>query len=172
MKAPAPYVKHQPTSKAAAHAIGPDLGRLQRTILDLLTQAGARGLTDNEMQHRAEMRDCTQTPRRIELVDKGYVVESGRHRRTGSGRFAIVWVLRKYNPQAPRTLPRARKKADIVAELRLKVGDLEDARAKLLSELNAVRTRANALLKKRAVEIRGLYAERKRLQQIAGEWCN
>jgi len=53
----------------------------------------SRGLTDHEMQAHLNMIGSTQRPRRVELCDKGLVVDSGRQRPTPSGRMAVVWVI-------------------------------------------------------------------------------
>lgn len=76
------------TSKDAAASI--DANTLRARVLDLL-RATPSGLTDEEMQQRLGMNPSTQRPRRIELVDRDLVCDSGTKRATTSGRQAIVW---------------------------------------------------------------------------------
>jgi len=54
----------------------------------------AVGATDEEIQTWLGMNPSTQRPRRVELVKKGLVVDSGKTRQTRSGRKATVWALK------------------------------------------------------------------------------
>jgi hypothetical protein len=92
MFAEAPFVRGSDTSEAAARAIEPDMNALQQKVLAHLRGCSALGATDDEMQRALAMNPSTQRPRRIELVNKGLVVDSGMKRRTGSGRWAVVWI--------------------------------------------------------------------------------
>lgn len=90
------HLIHSPTSKAAAEAIEPKIGSLRRQVLDYLRHCGVSGATDDEMQLPKElggldMDPSTQRPRRIELVNTGWVRDSGKRRKTRSGRLAVVW---------------------------------------------------------------------------------
>lgn len=88
---------HSPTSKAAAEAIKPHIGPMHRKILTCLTDMfdlGHGGATDAEMQDILKMKESTQRPRRRELQQWGYILDSGRTRATQSGRQAVVWVVR------------------------------------------------------------------------------
>jgi transcription initiation factor IIE alpha subunit len=90
----APSVGGSATSAAAADSLAPKtLNAMQRRVLELLA-ANPQGLTDEEMQTRLGMNPSTQRPRRIELMRRGLVVESGT-RRTASGRMAGVWRIAK-----------------------------------------------------------------------------
>jgi hypothetical protein len=51
------------------------------------------GGTDEELQDALGMNPNTQRPRRIELVERGLVRDSGRTRKTKSGRRATVWEI-------------------------------------------------------------------------------
>jgi hypothetical protein len=86
------HVGHSATSYDAAVEIEPDANRLRAMVYGLLMQY-SRGLTDHEMQSHLNMIGSTQRPRRVELCDRGLVVDSGRHRLTPSGRKAVVWVI-------------------------------------------------------------------------------
>ena len=88
----APYQKHSPTSKAAAHAIEPKSHTLRRKVLDFIKVAPRYGATDEEIQIALEMEGSTERPRRIELLEQGLIKDSGKTRETRKGRQATVWV--------------------------------------------------------------------------------
>ena len=91
-----PTIPHQPhsdTSREAAREIAPHLNRLQVKVIDWIASRGDTGATDEEIQRALGMNPSTQRPRRIELLNRGLVVDSGSKRRTSSGRSATVWVL-------------------------------------------------------------------------------
>lgn len=87
---PPPSVKGSDTSKAAAHKIKPSVGVLRAKVLAYIEDGG--GATDEEAQKGLGMNPSTQRPRRIELVERGAVKDSGLRRPTISGRPAAVWV--------------------------------------------------------------------------------
>lgn len=89
---PPPAQRHSPTSIAAATAIEPDNASLRGRVLAYLRARGSDGATDEEMQHALGMNPSTQRPRRIELVDAGYVTDSFSKRKTQANRNAVVWV--------------------------------------------------------------------------------
>ena len=80
------------TSRAAGEHIKPRANELQERVLKLIRDLGAQGATDDELQVFLQMNPSTQRPRRIELVEKGLVRNSGLTRATRSGRPATVWV--------------------------------------------------------------------------------
>lgn len=88
-----PSVEHSPTSQAAADAIAPKVNRLRALVLAAIADAGELGMTDEEIQEFMGMSPNTQRPRRVELVAAGLVRDSGRKRRTHSGRQAVVWCV-------------------------------------------------------------------------------
>jgi hypothetical protein len=51
------------------------------------------------MQERLVMDPSSQRPRRVELVTGGQVVDSGRKRKTVSGRQAVVWTAKVQEKQ-------------------------------------------------------------------------
>lgn len=87
-----PFQRHSETSKAAALAIAPRLNALQQRVLAKIKAAGTFGATDEELQGWLNLNPSTERPRRIELVEKGLVVDSGTTRKTRSGRLAVVWM--------------------------------------------------------------------------------
>jgi hypothetical protein len=78
-----PCQRHSVTSREAADAIKPDA---------YLRGRGEDGATDEEMQDALGMGGSTQRPRRRELELAETVRNSGRTRRTKSGRNAVVWI--------------------------------------------------------------------------------
>lgn len=87
------------TEKAAALSTLPRSGTQRRRVYDALLAASDLetseddGLTDEEIQHRLQMNPSTVRPRRGELVEGGFVKDSGQRRKVGSGEWAIVWVI-------------------------------------------------------------------------------
>ena len=81
------------TQRLAAIEAYPATGTWRRRVLNAITAAGARGSTDEELQDLLRLNPSTQRPRRVELVEGGWIEDSGRRRRTRSGRDAVVWTL-------------------------------------------------------------------------------
>jgi len=90
--ATAPFQTHSMTSFDAAKAIEPKAGTLRAMVLDYIRRTGQSGATDISMQAWIPMDPSTQRPRRIELLKAGLIKDSGRTRKTASGRQATVWV--------------------------------------------------------------------------------
>lgn len=86
---------HPSTAKAAAHAAFPRSGTWRRKVLDAIA---LRPRTDDELQHDLTMSGNTERPRRVELVDGGWINDSGERRRTAGGQDAIVWQLARPLP--------------------------------------------------------------------------
>ena len=90
----APGHRNVDTSVAAADALKPNLGRLQRIVLEAIQHAGEHGATPEELAEQLGLeRYCTQ-PRTTELKIKGCIRDSGQRRTNGSGKQAIVWVAK------------------------------------------------------------------------------
>jgi hypothetical protein len=87
------HQRHSTTSRAAARAAVPRVNELQARVLAFIRAQG--GATDNEIQDALDMNPSTQRPRRIELMERGLVRDSGRKRKTPSGREAVVWECYK-----------------------------------------------------------------------------
>lgn len=86
---------HQATSHEAKKFIrSADRSR----VYQLLTRF-PRGPTDEDIQACLDLPSHTECPRRIELVRDGAVIDSGKRRKTSSGRYAIVWVARERGAQ-------------------------------------------------------------------------
>jgi predicted transcriptional regulator len=89
---PAPAQAHSDTSGAAAHAIDPYAVGLRAKVYGAIARTGAEGLTDLEIEAQTGLGGSTVRPRRVELVRLGLVHDSGRTRKTKSGREATVWI--------------------------------------------------------------------------------
>jgi len=80
------------TSRAAADAVKPAIGKLRRLVLHFIAKQGLAGATDHEVSAGLGLLSDTARARRVELRDAGRIVDSGQRRATPSGRRAIVWV--------------------------------------------------------------------------------
>lgn len=87
------------TSVAAASAIEKHVHRLRNQVLDAFREAGALGLTSNEVELKLGMRQSTASARVRELNLLGWLEEVGK-RKTRSGRMAKVFTARP-QPKPP-----------------------------------------------------------------------
>jgi hypothetical protein len=92
----APGFKWTDTSREAAEAIAPRLGRLQRLALDAITDRAALGLTADELADVLELDRYSIQPRTSELRRKSLIVDSGLRRLNASRKKAIVWVAPQF----------------------------------------------------------------------------
>ena len=90
----APGHRNVDTSIAAAEAIAPKLGRLQRMAEEAIRDAGLKGLTADELAARLEMDRWSIQPRTSELRRKGLIRDSGLRRPNATGKQAIVWIAK------------------------------------------------------------------------------
>ncbi|SMQ68895.1 hypothetical protein SAMN06297468_1167 [Altererythrobacter xiamenensis] len=88
----APGHRNVETSIAAAEALTPKLGRLQRMAHAAIRDAGFIGLTADELAVRLDMDRYSIQPRTSELKRKGMIRDCGQRRPNSSGKMAIVWV--------------------------------------------------------------------------------
>lgn len=88
----APGHRNVDTSVAAADALAPKLGRLQRMAEGAIREAGPRGLTADELAARLELDRWSIQPRTSELRRKGRIRDSGQRRPNCTGKLAIVWI--------------------------------------------------------------------------------
>lgn len=90
----APGHRNVGTSIAAAEALAPKLGRLQRMAEEAIRDAGLKGLTADELAARLEMDRWSIQPRTSELKRKGLIRDSGMRRPNATGKQAIVWIAK------------------------------------------------------------------------------
>ena len=88
----APGHRRVETSMAAADALAPKLGRLQRLAESAIRTAGPGGLTADELAALLQMDRWSIQPRTSELKRRGLIRDSGRRRPNATGKMAIVWV--------------------------------------------------------------------------------
>jgi hypothetical protein len=88
----APGHRQVETSTAAAEALAPKLGRLQRLAQGAIRDAGLHGLTADELAARLAMDRWSIQPRTSELKLKGLIRDSGQRRPNCTGKLAIVWI--------------------------------------------------------------------------------
>lgn len=86
-----PHQRHSAPSREAASKVKKDAKTLRQMVLEYLEGCGSRGATDDEIQEALSMEGSTERPRRVELQRLGYVIDSGRLRKTRSNRSATVW---------------------------------------------------------------------------------
>lgn len=85
--------KHPATAKKAALNVAPRTGTQRWKILNFVQNMGAYGATDDEMIVGLGMLHQSVGPRRLELVEGGFLVDSGATRKTRTGQDAIVWII-------------------------------------------------------------------------------
>jgi len=82
------------TSHEAAEAITPSLNKIEQGIYECLCSFLPGGATADEIVEASGIQYRTVTPRLKPMCKKGFVVDSGEHRRGDSGRRRIVWTAR------------------------------------------------------------------------------
>jgi len=86
------YVRGSDTSEAAAVSVDESTPYLRGRVLDYISARGVEGATCDEVEGALDMRHQTASPRVNELAGRGAIVDSGRRRKTRSGRNAVVYV--------------------------------------------------------------------------------
>lgn len=81
---------HGDTPNAAASNVFLKTGQARRRVLEALVYV-LKTATDEELQDWLCMSQNTQRPRRVELVQLGYVEDSGERRKVKSGSNAVLW---------------------------------------------------------------------------------
>ena len=80
------------TSHEAAEAITPLLNKVEQGIYDALCSFLPKGATSDEIVEASGIQYRTVTPRLKPMCKKGFVVDSGEHKRGDSGRRQIIWM--------------------------------------------------------------------------------
>ena len=78
------------TSRDAAHSIRKALPALEGRVL-VFVAGRPEGATNDEIEIGLAMNGSTVRPRVVELRTRGLIKDSGKTRRTRSGRNAVVW---------------------------------------------------------------------------------
>lgn len=86
-----PYQRHSKTSQDAANSISESRAEQDRQKILRYLRLTQRGATDEQLEIACNMRGNSERPRRIELLKRGDIRDSGRRCRTASGREAVVW---------------------------------------------------------------------------------
>lgn len=81
------------TERLSAKLQFPKSGIDRRTVLDYVASCGDAGATDDEIASATGLLRYTAAPRRNELLNGGWVMDSGRRRSTNTRSPANVWVL-------------------------------------------------------------------------------
>lgn len=80
------------TSVEAARLVWPRTGTQRMVVLTVIA-CHPEGMTDHEIAREAGLGLSTTNPRRGELVEQGWVVDSGERRASLGHARSIVWVL-------------------------------------------------------------------------------
>lgn len=84
---------HPDTSHEAARLVAPKSGTARQRVLAAIAKADPRGITDEGIQRVLGMNPSTERPRRVELVEEGWVTDSGERVREKERASMILWVL-------------------------------------------------------------------------------
>lgn len=90
-----PSVRGSDTSEAAAESVRKPSARIRQSVFEVVEAAGLRGVTCDGVEEKLDGRHQTISARVRELVQLGQIRDSGRRRKTRSGRTARVYVVTK-----------------------------------------------------------------------------
>lgn len=82
------------TSIEAARSMEGSVNVLRIQIFKLIKRSGTTGMTCDEVECDSGLRHQTASARVNELAGRGDLVDSGKRRKTRSGRMAIVWFAK------------------------------------------------------------------------------
>lgn len=88
-----PGFKRTDTSLEAADSMAPKASRLREMVRAAIADAGAAGLTTEEIVVATRIPYSSAQPRTSELRATLQIKDSGARRLNASGKRAIVWVL-------------------------------------------------------------------------------
>ncbi len=80
------------TSRLAMASIGPSAEGLRSRVLGAIRDMGEHGAICDDVEVVLNMTHQTASARVHELAWAGFIIDSGRQRKTRSGRAEIVWV--------------------------------------------------------------------------------
>lgn len=84
------------TSKAALTSISDVRGKLKRRVFEAIKARKKSGATCDELEDELDLKHQTLSARVRELWQEGFLRRLRGWRRTRSGRWATVYVVRKY----------------------------------------------------------------------------
>lgn len=90
-----PYARGSDTSKDAAESVEHATGTLRARVLGFIKRSGEYGMTCDEIELLSGLVHQTASARVNELCKLDVIIDSGRRRKTRSGRKATVWVARQ-----------------------------------------------------------------------------
>lgn len=91
-----PFVVSSDTSRGAAASVAPVTGKLRRRVFEYIAVFCSQGSTCDQAESDLGMSHQTCSARFNELRNAGHIVDSGRRRKTRSGRNAAVYCLPEY----------------------------------------------------------------------------
>jgi hypothetical protein len=80
------------TSQIAAERLLPRTGTKRKTVFDLIKAAGDVGLCDHEIEDLTGWLHQSASSIRNGLMNDGWIMDSGKRRKTPQGNGAIVWI--------------------------------------------------------------------------------
>jgi hypothetical protein len=80
------------TSQIAAQRLLPRTGTKRKTVFDLIRAAGDVGLCDHEIEDLTGWLHQSASSIRNGLMNDGWIMDSGKRRKTPQGNGAIVWI--------------------------------------------------------------------------------
>lgn len=89
-----PHVRGSATSLAAAISVADTAGTLRSQVFAFVARRDQNGATCWEAERDMGLRHQTASARIRELAQSGALVDSGRKRRTETGRLAVVWIAK------------------------------------------------------------------------------
>ncbi len=99
------YESHSDTSIAAAASMKQTAPILRAKVEAFIRNCAVTGATDDEVEVAMGLRHQTASARRVELLKREIVYDSGRRRKTRSGRNATVWVHKAHRAHDVPVLP-------------------------------------------------------------------
>jgi hypothetical protein len=129
------------TSREALESIEPQITNITDRVYRHILSKGEQGITDDEGFRALGMNPNTYRPCRINLMDKGLVLNTNTKGITDSGRKAWRWKAVQASEAVPpfRVKKRQRKTLPTIDPLPLPEGydiSLKDARGRMLAKLN------------------------------------
>lgn len=90
------------TSREAAEKVKPAQGSIRSQVMAYAERRGRLGFTDEELvEDLSHIPVDSLRPRRCELEDENWILDSGNRNRNSSGNSVVVWVHRKFVEGAP-----------------------------------------------------------------------